>query len=92
MFPEVAQIMRPIGALGFGLLRRDGTSKRSLPRYDEQPGRTAAKQNDDMPCVCWSGLSASFRILHSLRIISNTEIAVQWDVKKQELQNWFEWR
>jgi hypothetical protein len=56
VFPGIAQIMRPIGALGFGVLRRDGTSKRSIPRYDEQPRRTAAEQCDDIPCVCWSGL------------------------------------
>ena len=92
MFPGVAQIMRPIGALGSGVLRRDCASKISLRRYDEQPGRTDVEQSDDMTCVCWSGMSTSFRILHTLRIISNTEIAVQWDVKKQEFQNWFEWR
>ena len=70
------QIMRPVGALGFAALRRDGTSKKSLPRYDEQPGRTATDQSHDMPCVCWSSLSTSFRILRTPRIISNTEIVV----------------
>jgi len=92
VFPGVTQIMRPIGALGFGVLPKDGNSKRSVPRYNEQPGRTAAEKSDDMPCVLWSGLSPSFRILHTLRIISNTETAVQWDVKKQAFQNWYEWR